>query len=131
MADTRERPVPGSLGWADLTVPNAETVQAFYGEVVGWRVKSVSMGGYDDYVMESAAQPGPVAGVCHAVGENAELPPYWLIYFTVTDLDRSIEACRRRGGTVVSGPRSCGEMGRFCVIKDPAGAYAALLQPPD
>lgn len=131
MTTTRERPAPGSIGWVDLTVPNAEVVQAFYRDVVGWRVKPLSMGGYDDYVMESPTRAAPVAGVCHARGENADLPPHWLIYFAVDDLDRSIEQCRQRGGTVVSGPRSCGEMGRFCVVKDPAGAHAALLQPPD
>ena len=32
-----------------------------------------------------AAQP--VSGICHARGSNADLPPVWLIYITVADLE--------------------------------------------
>ena len=49
---------------------------------------------------------------------------------TVEDLDHSLEHCQRLGGSVVAPPRSYGG-GRYCVIKDPAGAVCALYQPPD
>jgi hypothetical protein len=45
----------------------------------------------------------------------------WLIYITVDDLDHSIDECQRLGGSLVAAPRSYGG-GRYCVIKDPAGA---------
>ena len=86
------------------------------------------MGAYSDFVM--SADHAEVAGICHARGGNAELPPVWLIYITVEDLDQSLEECQRLGGTVLVAPRSYGG-GRYCVIKDPAGAVCALYQPPD
>ncbi len=46
---------------------------------------------------------------------------------TMADLDASIEKCTENGGAIVVGPRSLGE-GRFCVVKDPAGAVAALYE---
>ena len=69
-----------------------------------------------------------VAGVCHARGSNANLPAQWLVYIVVEAVDRSLEECVGLGGEVVAGPRSMGA-GRFCVIKDPAGAVCALVQP--
>lgn len=121
-------PRPGSITWQDLTVGDAEAVRDFYQAVVGWKPESVAMGAYSDFVMN--ADGGGVAGICHARGANAELPPVWLIYITVEDLDHSLEECQRRGGALVSAPRSYGG-GRYCVIKDPAGAICALYQPPD
>jgi hypothetical protein len=68
-----------------------------------------------------------VAGVCHARGANANTPPVWLMYIIVADLDASIVQVKGLGGTVIDGPREMG--GRMCVIRDPAGAVCALLQP--
>ena len=121
-------PEPGTISWQDLTVANAEGLREFYQAVVGWTSEAVSMGAYSDFVMN--ADGGGVAGICHARGPNAEFPPVWLIYITVDDLDHSIEECQRRGGALVGAPRSYGG-GRYCVIKDPAGAFCALYQPPD
>jgi len=70
----------------------------------------------------------PAAGVCFARGANARLPPQWLIYVTVENLDASLEACLGRGGVVVDGPRGMGEQ-RFAVIRDPAGAHMGLIGP--
>jgi len=85
------------------------------------------MGDYSDYCMNANGQA--VAGVCHARGENAELPPVWLVYFTVKDLDESLRQCVANGGKVRVPPRRLGEQGRYCTIEDPAGAVAALYQP--
>lgn len=121
-------PRPGSITWQDLTVPDAEGLRHFYSAVAGWEPEPLSMGAYSDYVMNADGQG--IAGICHARGANAEIPPVWLIYITVEDLDHSIEECLRLGGTLAAAPRSYGG-GRYCIIKDPAGAFCALYQPPD
>ena len=126
-----KRPRVGTITWTDLTVPDAGKVATFYREVVGWRSEPVSMGEYEDHSMLlPEGNEESVAGVCHARGVNQELPAQWLVYITVADLDRSLASCRELGGEVVSGPRSLGGAGRFAVIQDPAGAMAALIQPP-
>lgn len=118
----------GRITWVDLTVPRAQELRDFYAAVVGWSASEVVMGEYSDYGMHPSAQGDMVAGICHARGENADLPPQWLIYITVADLDRSVGECIERGGSALVGPRPLGE-GRFCVIQDPAGAVCALYQP--
>ena len=69
-----------------------------------------------------------VTGICHALGGNAELPPGWLIYIVVADVEASAAACEKNGGEIVVQPKGLAG-GRFCVIRDPAGATAALYQP--
>jgi len=70
-----------------------------------------------------------VAGVCWKRGVNADLPSQWLVYLTVSDLERSLAACRKQGGEVVPGPRALAG-GRVAVVRDPAGAVSALFEPP-
>lgn len=117
----------GTVGWVDLTVPNAEELRDFYQDVAGWTSQPLDMGGYSDFVM-SAPDGQSVSGVCHARGGNAGLPAQWLIYITVADLDASVARCTERGGKVLAGPKDAGGGARFCVIQDPAGAVAALYQ---
>lgn len=122
-------PAIGRIGWVDLTVPDAAAVRDFYAEVVGWKPSPVPMGGYDDFAMAPPSGGPAVAGVCHARERNADLPAAWLVYITVADVDESARSCRELGGEVLKGPEVVAGYGRFCVIRDPAGAVAALFQP--
>lgn len=120
------RPVPGRIGWVDLTVPNAGALLDFYSDVTGWSPAPVSMGYYSDYCM-NAADGKSVAGVCHARGDNATLPAGWMVDIVMADLAAAVERCQARGGEVLSAPRSIGDS-RLCVIQDPAGVIAALYE---
>ncbi len=111
--------------WTDLTVPDAAQVRDFYQRVVGWKASEVDMSGYADYQMNQPTTGNPVAGICYRRGSNAQLPPHWLIYITVENLEASIATCKSLGGRVIDGPR---DENRLCVIQDPAGAYVALYQ---
>ena len=124
------KPEIGSINWFDLTIENAEALRDFYSAVVGWTFSEVEMGGYQDFCMSLPEDGKTIAGICHARGLNASLPPQWLVYITVEDLDQSITKCKELGGIILSGPRDLGSYGRICVIRDPAGAVAALICPP-
>ncbi len=117
----------GKIGWIDMSVENAGEIRDFYKAVVGWGSEDVSMGEYADYSMTTAGGEA-VSGICHARGSNAELPPGWLIYITVADAAASAAACTAHGGELLVEPRDLAG-GRFCVIRDPSGAIAALYQP--
>ena len=125
MSDT---PTPlGRISWVDLTVPDATTHQEFYRKVTGWTAMPLSMGDYDDYLM-LGADGAPQAGICHARGANAEIPPQWIMYITVTGLDEKLRDVVALGGKIVMPTRSMGKTGRYAMIEDPAGAVCALFE---
>lgn len=113
----------GTFVHLDLTVPDAPGLRDFYADVVGWKPEPLG----DDWMM-MARDGTAAAGVCHARSENADLPPHWLAYIAVDDLDASLAAAKARGGEVVAGPKGEGP-GSYAVIRDPAGAVLALIRP--
>ncbi|MFC9971184.1 VOC family protein [Spirillospora sp. NPDC127200] len=125
-------PHQGSLVGLDLTVPNAPQVRDFYATVIGWGVQGLKGGedydDTDDYFM-TGHDGAPVAGVCQRQGDHSDLPPQWMPYVSVDDLDAAVTKTLELGGAVVAGPKGQGP-GSYCVIKDPAGAMLALMQNP-
>jgi hypothetical protein len=127
----QQKPEVGSLSWFDLTIPNAEEVRDFYSKVIGWKSEPVPMerGKYSDFNMIAPESDLTVTGVCHAQGVNKNLPAQWLLYFTVKNLDKSIEECTTNGGKIIAEAKDMGNFGRYSVIEDPAGAVCALFEP--
>ena len=125
---TTEQPAVGTIVHFDLTVDDAPSIRDFYTAVVGWGIEEMDMGDYQDYVLTSPTTGAWAGGICHARGVNADLPPQWLMYVQVADLEASLlERCVNGGGTPVTQIR--GEPGyQYCVIQDPAGAVMALMQ---
>ena len=117
----------GEIIWVDLTIPDAGKVRDFYLAVTGWEATEFQMGDYSDYLINTPGNKETVAGICHARGVNATLPPAWLIYIKVQSLEASLAAARSKGGEIVAGPKQIGGA-RFCVLKDPAGAVFAVME---
>jgi predicted enzyme related to lactoylglutathione lyase len=118
---------PGTIGWHDLTIENAEQVSDFYQAVIGWEKEVFDMGNYKDFVMINGDDDEAAAGICHSKGGNADLPPQWLMYVNVANLDESIAACLKNGGKVIGEKRKMGEDGRkYALIQDPAGAHMMI-----
>ncbi len=125
---SNKKPEIGSISWVDLTIPNADEIKKFYEKVAKWKPEPLSMGEYNDFVMNTSETKTAVAGVCHSRGSNAGLPPQWLIYITVENIDESLQSCTELGGKVICDPKNYAGMGRHCVIQDLAGAVCALFE---
>jgi uncharacterized protein len=117
---------PGKILSADVTVNHSEKVRDFYKKMIGWEHSEYKREDYTDYFM-TTADGVPVAGICQKVGGLSELPPVWLVYFGVKDLEASLKECRSLGGTVVSEPIGKGR-GSYAIIEYPLGAICALSQ---
>jgi len=85
-------PGVGRIGWVDLTVPDAAGIRDFYQRILGWQSTEIPVEDHVDFSMRPAAGTGDVAGICHALGPNAGIPPVWLVYFTVADLPAAVES---------------------------------------
>lgn len=116
----------GSIGWFDLTVPNADEVKDFYAKVVGWKPQPVSMGDYNDYNM--TINDIPKAGVCNKKGQNAHIPSQWMMYINVANIEESAKAVENMSGKMLSEIKHMKGYGKYCFIQDPAGAVCALFE---
>lgn len=125
---SKNKPEIGSITWVDLTIPEAKKVRDFYTKIIGCKYDSFSMGEYDDFVMLTPESGNGAAGVCHARGGNANLPPQWLIYITVENVDEGALKCKELGGKILAEPKEMRNYGKYCVIQDPAGAVCALFE---
>ncbi|REL27296.1 VOC family protein [Thalassotalea euphylliae] len=117
----------GTIAWLDLTTVHTEQTLAFYQQVVGWYAQAVEMGSYQDFAISPTEHGEPVAGICHARGSNIDLPPVWLPYFLVADVEKAVTNVTALGGSLYTPIKTMGK-DRFVVIKDPAGAACALYQ---
>ena len=121
----------GRVAWLDLTVPDASATRDFYRQVVGWSVEDVAMEDagerYADFNM-LGGDGQPAAGVCHARGVNLDIPPVWMLYLPVGDLDESLRRVEEEGGKVVKAMRGPDGECASAVIQDPVGVYLALAR---
>lgn len=120
----------GRIAWLDLTVADAAAARDFYREVVGWAVQDIEVehGGerYADYTM-LGGDGAPAAGVCHARGANVGLPPVWMLYLPVGDIDESLRRVEEEGGKVVKAVKGADGAYMYAAVQDPVGVYLALM----
>jgi predicted enzyme related to lactoylglutathione lyase len=122
--------IVGRICWLDLTVSEAPVTRDFYRDVVGWSVQDVEMEDagerYADYAL-CTSDGTAVAGVCHARGVNQAIPPVWLICLPVGDLAESLGRVQEAGGEMVEARKGTDGEYVFAVIRDPVGAFLALV----
>ncbi|MEQ1568574.1 MAG: VOC family protein [Myxococcota bacterium] len=113
-----------AIGWVELWARDAPAVLPFYVEVLGLTtdVRSMRNGGY--HVLYADGQQ--VAGVMNS--PNPTVPPMWLPYLTVDDVDSAGARATQHGGTLASEWMTVPGVGRFGVVLDRQRAALALLQ---
>lgn len=130
-AGSRDAGTPvGRIAWLDLTVSNARATSDFYRHVVGWSVQDVEMTDGDERYADCNMIGGdgnPAAGVCHARGANADVPPVWMIYLPVGDLAESLRRVEEEGGRIIKAVQGEDANYAYAAIQDPAGVSLALV----
>ena len=125
------RMAPNTLSWVELATRHPDTSVAFYGELFGWTATQVGGPveeggpGYD-YLMLQLGD-APVGGII-TMDDNwpAEVPPHWMVYFSVTDCDAVSARVADLGGNVCVPPTDI-PPGRFAVVEDPHGATFTVI----
>lgn len=124
MTDTRKQ--HGHFSWNELTTPDVEGAQAFYGEMFGWSFEQMSPGGMDYTVANIGDEP--VAGLMGIPEDGPPMPPMWGAYITVDDVDAAVTKLESLGGKVLVPPMDVPEVGRFCVFSDPQGVVLSIIK---
>ena len=118
---------PGALSWNELDTRDLDGARRFYGEVFGWEAEPIEMDG--NVVYATWKLGGRTIGGMLPMGDlfPAAVPPNWLSYFGVEDLDAAARQVEELGGSVVLAPREMPN-GRFAVFADNHGAAFAAWQ---
>lgn len=120
---------PGAFRWNELGTRDTAAAKQFYGAVFGWDFadeESDRVGTYTVWKVGDALVGGMLD--IDAAELPAEVPPHWLVYFTVDDADATIAKAQAGGGQVRFGPIDM-PVGRFAVLADQFGASFAVMQP--
>jgi predicted enzyme related to lactoylglutathione lyase len=119
--------VRGQFVWHELMTRDVPGARKFYTKLVGWDAQPWST---DPNYTICSAKSGPTAGMLAIPGDfPAEMPAHWVNYIGTRDVDGTIAAAVRAGGSIVKEAEDIKGAGRFAVLKDPQGAFFAILDP--
>lgn len=119
--------VQGTPNYVELMTPDQKAAKEFYGQLFGWQVEEMPMGG-DDYYVTASLEGDAVAGIAGQMPELAGHPAFWGVYLAVDDVDATTAKVEPAGGKVEAGPFDVMELGRMSSIQDPTGARVNLWQ---
>jgi uncharacterized protein len=118
----------GSYGWAELNSRGVDKAIAFYKNVFGWTTKVSPMGEgqppYNEFQLEGQSVAG---GMEMNTMVPQEVPSYWMVYFTVADVDKAHKKALDLGAQEMVPPQEF-PGGRFSILSDPQGAAFGLLK---
>jgi len=120
---------PGMFSWSDLSTTDMEGAKRFYSELLGWNFEDMPAGGGHIYSM--ARREGEyVAAASELMAEQRQrgVPPHWMAYISVEDVDAAAKKAESLGGKLVAPPFDVFDAGRMCVVEDPTGAMVSLWQ---
>jgi predicted enzyme related to lactoylglutathione lyase len=116
----------GHVIWRELMTGDLEGAKGFYGELFGWSFEAMPMPD-GVYTVVKAASRG--IGGMMAQPLDMKMPPMWLSYVSVPDVDASCAAAGANGGKVVWGPVSMEGVGRMATVLDSDMAALAVMTP--
>ncbi|WP_328465016.1 VOC family protein [Streptomyces sp. NBC_00448] len=124
----------GALCWTELYTTDAEQAKRFYGTVFGWDTADMPLaadaGVYTVVSRAGGGQAGSHGGIMQLTRE--QLPDgvcYWQPYVGVADADGVVTTAASHGATVLMPTTQVGGIGRVALLRDPEGAFFAVLQP--
>ena len=123
---------PNTFSWNELNTRDPDAAKSFYGTVFGWTARDMDMGEAGNYttlrLAGAAEDDDSIGGLLDMRGRvPEEVPPHWLTYFTVDDLDATLERTKGAGGSTIFGPMEM-QMGRLAVLADPQGAKFGVFE---
>ncbi len=111
----------GAMSWNELYTTDIEASKKFYGDLFGWMFTTE-----DDYttIMNNGRMNG---GIMEITPEMGNMPPNWMVYFTVEDIEGTLARVKELGGQVYMEPKEIGP-GKIAMIAEPTGAACMLIE---
>ena len=118
-----------SFIWYELLTSDPDAAAKFYGAVLGWTAKDSGQPGMDYRIF--SVDGVPVAGLMALPPGAAKsgMPPSWLGYVSVADVDESVTRIVAAGGALHMPAFDVPNVGRFAMVADPQGAGFYVMKP--
>jgi predicted enzyme related to lactoylglutathione lyase len=119
--------VRGRFVWHELMTRDVPGAKKFYSNLVGWKPQAWPL---DPSYTICLSDHGPQAGLFNIPADMpADFPAHWANYIGTRDVDGTVAAAVRAGGSIVKEPEDLKGAGRYAVLKDPQGANFCILDP--
>jgi predicted enzyme related to lactoylglutathione lyase len=115
---------PGALVWNQLSTSDPAAAGVFYQAVLG--LVAAPMPEMPEFT-GFQAQGRTIGGVQGLENVPAGIPPHWMVNFAVDDVDSTVDALVRAGGSLLVPPFDMDKVGRMAAVKDPQGAAFAVV----
>ena len=127
----KERAMPkhGEICWTEIATTNLDQIDAFYDSLFGWKIKSDNNAEFEYRHFEDG-RGEDVGGMYEMNPEmfgGHAVPPHFMTYIAVDDVDEAVEKAKSMGAEVQREPMDIPGTGRMAVIKDPLGAVFAVI----
>ncbi|NMH65043.1 VOC family protein [Shewanella salipaludis] len=115
----------GTLCWVELASRDPAGAKDFYARVFGWHTRVAAMADFD--YTEWLVGEQAVGGMMEMTERWGQVPPHWMLYFTVDDCDAMLAKIAELGGSVCVPATDIPEVGRFAVVSDPQGGMFSII----
>lgn len=116
-----------AVGWFEINVPDKAKGLDFYSSIFGYTTSDMDMGEMGTYTMLHHGGV-PFGGSMEMSGPEWEgIPPHWMTYFSVSNMDEACEKIKSAGGQVVHGPMPIPGDGLIAVCTDDQGAHFSII----
>jgi uncharacterized protein len=117
----------GSFCWIELHTSDQKAAKSFYASLFGWTPQDMPMGPNDFYTIFKLQGRDAAAGCTLRPDETSMgVPPHWLIYIAVDDVEAAAAKAEQLGGKILAPPFDVMDAGRMAVVQDPTGAVFCL-----
>lgn len=118
--------VPNSLCWNELGTKDSTKAGEFYMGLFGWGKNVQQMGPmtYTSFMNEER----PAGGMYEPTPEMGDVPPHWLAYFAVDDVDATVSKAQELQAAIIVPAMDIPDVGRMAIIQDPQGAAFGIIK---
>ena len=111
----------------ELQTKDLTKAKEFYSRLFDWSLEDLPAPGGD--MPYTLINVGEGTGGGMFANPDPNVPPHWLAYVGVEDIEASTLRARELGATVLQGVMQVGDYGWLSVIRDPTGAVIAMWKP--
>lgn len=126
---------PSEMCWAELYTTDAPKALAFFSDLVGWEpIQEQPIPPMGTYYIFGSGGVGKGGMMNLPPGtktpDGRDVPPSWMFYVRVADLDAALARATTLGSTVINGPMTVPGGQRVVQMIDPFGAAFAMSSMP-